>query len=79
MADDVDRRRLAHVVGAGLEGETEHGDPPSRQPPVQRGGDLGDEAPPLLRVDLDRGLEEPEAVTVVRGGLLEGTDVLGKA
>ena len=79
MADDVDRRGLADVVGPGLEGEAEHRDPALGELAVERALDLGDEAAARLLIHLDCGAEQLEALPVIARRLVERSHVLGEA
>src|SRR5580693_1516946 len=79
MPDHVDGRSLANVVGTGFECETEHGDATFFQLAVERALDLGDEPASCLLVHLDGRTEQMEALTVIARGLVEGTNILGKA
>ena len=64
-----ERRRLAHVVGVRLEGETEQRDRLSAQPAEVALQFLQDTAF-LQLVHLDHGIHEVEVVARVRGKLL---------
>ena len=77
-AGEDEARRLAHVVGAGLEREPEERDllPAQRpEPPLE----LPDHAPLLELVDLDHRGEQLEVVARVGGELLERERVLREA
>src|SRR5215211_5451428 len=71
-------RRLAHVVGVGLEREPEQPDlTADERSKVLL--ELGDDAPLLELVDLDDGGQELEVVAGVAGELLEGGDIFREA
>ena len=71
-------RRLAHIVGAGLERQPEERDSlPSEGSEMAL--ELLDDTPFLELVDLDDRVQQLEAVTRVRGELLERERILRKA
>jgi hypothetical protein len=53
-----DRRRLAHVVGIGLEGEAEHGDRLATQAAAGGGGDLAGHRALAVVVDPKHRLDD---------------------
>ena len=55
-----DRRRLAHVVGVGLEGQAEHGDGLAAQAAAGRIGDLARHRALAVVVDRQHRLDDPQ-------------------
>ena len=74
-----ERRRVAGVVGAGLEGEAPHADPHPGQVTADRGAHLGDHAVELVLVDGDDALEQVERVAGGVGDVDQRPRVLGEA
>ena len=76
-------RRVAEVVGAGLERQPEHADERPAQSAAgsdaERPAHLADHPPALLLVDVDDALHHREVVAVVGGDLDERLGVLGEA
>ncbi len=76
--DDVERGRLAHVVGVRLEGQAQHGDLAVLEV-RQRARQVDERQQPLAVVDVDDGLEQVELVAVQRRDEVERARVLGEA
>ena len=75
---DVDGRRVAQIVGVGLEREPQQADPTAPQA-AQPAAQLAHDQAALRRVDVDRRLQEPGFVPVIPGRSDQLGDVLAEA
>jgi hypothetical protein len=73
------RRRLAHVVSVGLEGETEYGHRLAAQAAANRVGDLTRHRALTVVVDAERRLNDPQLHIMIERDLHQCAGILGKA
>ena len=74
-----DRRRLAHVVGVGLEGEAEHGDGLAAQTAAGGVGNLARHRALAVVVDRQHRLDDPQRHVVIERDLDQRAGVLREA
>ena len=73
-----DRRRLAHVVGVGLEGQAEHGDGLAAQAAAGGIGDLARHRALAVVVDRQHRLDDPQRHVVIERDLHQRAGILWK-